>query len=52
MKKIGFCFLCVDGVNQLSIWEKFFKDNYDRCNIYIHSKNHATLKRDFDKQYH
>ena len=51
MKKLGFCFLCVDGLNQLSIWEKFFKDNYDKCNIYIHSKNYKNLKRDFDKKY-
>jgi len=51
MKKIGFCFLCVNGLNQLNIWKKFFEGNYERCNIYIHSKNHATLKRDFDKKY-
>lgn len=51
MKKIGFCFLCVDGINNLNIWKKFFEGNYDKCNIYIHSKNYEKLKRDFDIKY-
>lgn len=51
MKKIGFCFLCIDNINKIEIWEKFFKDNYHLCNIYIHSKNRNNITQNFVKKY-
>lgn len=51
MKKIGFLFLCKNKINQLSIWKQFFKNNYDRCNIYIHCYDRTNITQDFVKQY-
>ncbi len=52
MKKIGFCFLCKDDIHQMSLWTDFFKDNYDKCNIYIHCYNKESVTQDFTKKYH
>lgn len=37
-KKIAFIFLSIGDVNQYKIWERFFKGNEDKYNIYIHPK--------------
>ena len=52
MKKIGFCFLCQSDIHQLSLWENFFENNYDKCNIYIHSYEPQNITQDFVKKYH
>ena len=52
MKKIGFCFLCKDDIHKMSLWINFFKDNYEKCNIYIHCYNKESVRQDFIKKYH
>jgi hypothetical protein len=52
MKKIGFCFLCKDGINHLKLWESFFKDNYDKCNIYLHTYEDTDMNELFIKKHH
>ena len=49
-KKIAFCFLIKDKINQLELWEKFFSEGHD-YNIYIHAKNPDKVKQKFTKQY-
>ena len=39
MKKVAFLFLTIDDVNFPKIWDKYFLDNVDKYNIYIHPKN-------------
>lgn len=51
MNKIGFLFLCRDSVTHLNIWETFFKNNYDKCNIYIHCSEPNNITQDFVKKY-
>ncbi len=36
--KIAFLFLIIDNPNFPKIWDYYFKDNYDKINIYIHPK--------------
>jgi hypothetical protein len=36
--KIAFLFLIIDNPNFPEIWNYYFKDNYDKINIYIHPK--------------
>ena len=36
--KVAFIFLTVGDVKQHNVWKIFFKDNYDRTNIYVHPK--------------
>ena len=50
--KLGFLFLCKNDINQLQLWLDFFKDNYDKCNIYIHSYDQENITQDFVKKYH
>jgi hypothetical protein len=50
--KLGFLFLCKNNINQLQLWLDFFKDNYDKCNIYIHSYDQQNISQDFIKKYH
>ena len=50
--KLGFCFLCQSDIHQLSLWENFFKNNYDQCNIYIHSYEPQNITQDFVRKYH
>jgi hypothetical protein len=38
MKKIAFLFLVLDNPNFPKIWDKYFKNNKDKYNIYIHPK--------------
>jgi hypothetical protein len=38
MKKIAFLFLTLDNPNFPKIWDKYFKNNKDKYNIYIHPK--------------
>jgi len=38
MKKIAFLFLIIDNPNFVDIWDKYFSDNEDKINIYIHPK--------------
>lgn len=45
MKKIGFCFLIYDIMNQEDLWNEWFKNvDKDKYNIYIHYKNNKELK--------
>jgi hypothetical protein len=41
--KLGFLFLCKNNINQLQLWLDFFKDNYDKCNIYIHCYDQENI---------
>jgi len=50
--KLGFLFLCKNNINQLQLWLDFFKNNYDKCNIYIHSYDQENITQDFVKKYH
>ena len=50
--KLGFLFLCKNDINQLQLWLDFFKNNYDKCNIYIHSYDQENITQDFIKKYH
>ena len=50
--KLGFLFLCKNNINQLQLWLDFFKNNYDKCNIYIHSYDQQNISQDFIKKYH
>ena len=52
MKKLGFCFLCQSDIHQLSLWEQFFENNYDKCNIYIHCYEKEKVTQEFIKKYH
>ena len=38
MIKIAFLFLTLDNVHYPEFWEKYFKNNYDKINIYCHPK--------------
>lgn len=43
-KKIAFCFLIYDKINNLDLWEKFFENvDHDKYNIYIHYKSNNDL---------
>lgn len=35
---IAFCFLTYDNLSQPTLWNKFFSNKQDKCNIYIHNK--------------
>lgn len=50
--KLGLLFLCKNNINQLQLWLNFFKNNYDKCNIYIHSYDQDNITQDFIKKYH
>ena len=50
--KLGFLFLCKNNINQLQLWLDFFKNNYDKCNIYIHSYDQENITQEFIKKYH
>lgn len=50
-KKIAYCFLIKDKINKLDIWEKYFENNYDKCDIYIHAKFPDKVKQKWTKQY-
>ena len=52
MKKIGFCFLCQSDIHQVTLWENFFNNNYDKCNIYIHCYEKEKISQEFVKKYH
>jgi len=47
MKKIGFCFLCRSDIHQVTLWENFFNNNYDKCNIYIHCYEKEKISQEF-----
>jgi hypothetical protein len=42
--KIAFLFLIIDDINHPEIWEKYFKNNLDRINIYVHPKHPENVK--------
>ena len=45
MKKIAFCFLIYDIINNEELWNIFFKNiDINKYNIYIHYKNNKELK--------
>ena len=35
---IAFCFLTYENLSQPTLWNKFFSNKQDKCNIYIHNK--------------
>ena len=44
-KKIAFCFLIYDEINQEELWKHFFKNvDSNKYNIYIHYKDNKPLK--------
>jgi len=47
--KLAFLFLTREDVNYPKIWEKFLKNNMDRCNIYMHPKEGKKVKSFFKK---
>ena len=45
MKKLAFCFLCKQGINNMPLWKKFFQGNESRYNIYFHcSSSHSRIR--------
>lgn len=50
-KKIAYCFLIKDKINQIELWENFFQGSDERCNIYIHAKYPDKVKQKWTKQY-
>jgi len=45
MKKLGFCFLIYDIINNEELWNLFFNNvDKEKYNIYIHYKNNKQLK--------
>ena len=49
MKKIAFCFLIYDVINQEELWNIYFKNiDSNKYNIYIHYKSNKKLQY-FDK---
>ena len=51
MHKIGFLFLSKNNIHLPKIWKDFFKNNMDRCNIYIHCYDKENVTDEFTKQY-
>ena len=45
-------FLCQNDIHQLDLWLKFFENNYDKSNIYIHSYDSKNITQGFVKKYH
>ena len=37
-KKLAFCFLCRENINNVPLWKKFFEGYEDLCDIYVHRK--------------
>ncbi len=37
--KIAFCFLTIDNINKIDIWEEFLRGHEDKYSLYIHPKN-------------
>ena len=48
--KIAFLFLTIDNVRIPKIWEYYFKDNYDKLNIYCHPKNPEKVTIEWQKR--
>jgi hypothetical protein len=47
--KIAFCFLTIDNIHKLDVWEQFFKGNEDKYSIYIHPKNPENVSNKYKK---
>jgi hypothetical protein len=45
--KIAFCFLTIDNINKIDVWEDFFRGHEDKYSLYIHPKNPEKV----DKKY-
>ncbi len=48
-KKIAFCFLTIDNLNQTMIWNEFFKGNEERYSIYLHPKHPDRVDEPYKK---
>lgn len=48
--KIAFCFLTIDNTYYPQIWLDYFKDNYDKLNIYSHPKYPEQVEDIFLKE--
>ena len=44
--KIAFLFLTVDQPYFSKVWEKYFKNNENKYNLYIHPKNKKSITND------
>ena len=42
--KVAFLFLIIDDINHPDIWSKYFDNNFDKINIYVHPKNPQNVK--------
>ena len=51
MKKLAFLFFCKNSINKIDIWKKYFENNYDKCNIYIHCYDRENIQCEFVKKY-
>lgn len=49
-RKIAFLFLIIDDINHPDIWSKYFENNFDKINIYVHPKNPQNVKTPWLKQ--
>ena len=49
LDKIAFCFLTIDNIHKLEVWEQFFKGNEDKYSIYIHPKNPEKVSNKYKK---
>lgn len=47
--KIAFCFCCKNSINNLPLWEKFFRGNEDYFDVYVHAADRLSVKQDFVK---
>ena len=48
MEKLAFCFLLKSStINNLDIWEDFFRGHEDFCEIYVHAADNRTITQKF-----
>ena len=50
-KKIAFCFCCINSINNVRLWNKFFADHHELYNIYIHAADPQSVTQDFVKNH-
>ena len=49
--KIAFLFLIIDDINHPDIWIKYFENNLDKINIYVHPKHPENVKTPWLKKH-
>ena len=50
-KKLAFCFLCRENINNIKLWKKFFEGYEDLCDIYVHRSANYAHSNDFFSRY-